>query len=104
MQATSASRFAEVLAGALALPAEDRVRLCSVLERLTELSPSPAQGMSSANEHTTEPGLPSEEALEPWLAQIARQPAWNQLLLLDDALENVYAEGEASALQAARTR
>ena len=102
MQARPASEFAEVLAGALSLPAEDRLRLCSVLERLAPVSPSSA--LPAACVHTADPGESSQATLEEWLAQVTRAPAWSQLLLLDDALESVDSDSQASALQAARTR
>jgi len=104
MPAPAPSQFTEVLAGALALPAEDRMRLCSVLQRLAQAAPAAAPVLSPADVHTPGPGLPGEETLEDWLRQIAREPAWTQLLLLDEALENVDADGEATALKAARSR
>jgi hypothetical protein len=103
MQAPSASRFAEVLAGALALSAEDQVRLRTVLDRLTEGSPCAAAARCGAPAQGADLDLPTQETLEHWLAQIAREPAWNQLLLLDEALTTADSELETSALQAART-
>src|SRR5689334_23002622 len=101
MPAASGSRFADVLADALALPMEDQARLCSVLERLTEHSPAAVASPPSPNADAPEPG---QQQLEAWLAQIASEPAWTQLLLLDDAMERVDSEAEASPLKAARTR
>ncbi|MEJ8838098.1 hypothetical protein [Ramlibacter sp. AN1133] len=95
--------MAEVLAGAMALPAEDQARLCSLLQRLTADSSCAASARSSADGPSAVPGSPGQEAVQDWLAQIAREPAWTRLLLLEDALENIGCAGEASVLQAARS-
>lgn len=93
--------FAGVLRGALALPEEDKRRLAEVMSRVTDSSPAVGTTVALA-------GHPPQAVLEEphvtaaeWVRKIRDEPAWDQLQLLEDAIERADDPSELQVLQTA---
>jgi hypothetical protein len=105
MDASSApSALAAALQAALALAPSDQARLCALLQRLTDASQEQAPDLLRDTELATRGTADPQAAVEAWLQDIAVQPAWLRLQLLDDAIGTCDTEPERELLQAAHAQ
>jgi hypothetical protein len=101
MEADSArTDFANVLRGALALDDGDKRRLLELMVRVTALDPPNDEGALTPPADTDGGELDRQEAVAEWLQKIRTEPAWTQLVLLEDAIAAGDPD-EAQPLQAA---
>lgn len=93
--------FAGVLRGALALPEEDKRRLAEIMSRVTGSSLAiGATAPLAAHPPQAVLEEPQVTAAE-WVLRIRNEPAWDQLQLLEDALESADDPSELQVLQSA---
>ena len=105
MDARSApSALAAALQAALALSPTDQAQLCALLQRLTN-APARTHGEPLADtELATRDDADPQAAVAAWLQDIAAQPAWLRLQLLDEAIDTCATDAEREPLQAARAQ
>ena len=105
MEASSApSALVAALQAALALAPSDQARLCAVLQRLTAPLPDEAADPLRDTELATQGAADPQAAITAWLQDIAAQPAWLRLQLLDEAIATCDTEAEREALQTAHAQ
>ena len=105
MEASGApSALAAALQAALALAPADQARLCALLQRLTARLPDEAADPLRDTELATQGAADPQAAVAAWLQEIALQPAWLRLQLLDEAIASCDTDAERKALQAAHAQ
>ena len=105
MDASSApSALAAALDAALALSPADQSRLCALLQRLTAATPDGTHDPLADTELATSIAPGPQAEVDAWLQDIAPQPAWLRLQLLEDAIEACDTDAQRATLQAAHAQ
>lgn len=97
------SSLAIALQAALALAPSDQARLCALLQRLTNAPQEQAPHLLPGTE-LAPPAADPPAAVEVWLQDIALQPAWLRLQLLDQAIDSCDTDAERELLEAAQAQ